>query len=354
MRKSGLALVALCVLATGCGDSGSDETACQLLGRQDVAAALRTAGVDAPRLRSRSTESLDQSICVYRGHAAIVRLNVDSAPEVRRRYFNRATEAIQFSANDPGERPQPVQGLGDDDALGPAGAYWTGDFRQLFVLRGQRLFIYQVSAPGLGADDARRAAVRLARATLPGKARSATARTTGGAASLDFDVLAPRNGEAVRSNRVVVRGIVSGEAVAVRVAGRPAEVREGTFARTVPLRSRANRIRVTASAGDQVRSQTVTVRRGRSARAVGEASARRHPGIVPDVLAEPLRDAQAILDGARLRPRVVKLADGSLRRGTWTVCRTNPIPGARARGAVMLFVDHADPFRTSGTTCAQE
>jgi len=354
MRKSGLALVALCVLATGCGDSASQETACELLGPQDAAAALRAAGADATKLRSRSSESLDQSICAYRGQGANVRLNVDSAPEVRRRYFNRVTEAVQFSANDPGERPQPVHGLGDDDALGPAGAYWTGDFRQLFVLRGERLFIYQVSAPGLGADDARRSAVQLARATLPGKASAGTARAAAGAASLDLDVLAPRNGEAVRSDRVVVRGIVSGEAVAVRVAGRNAEVRDATFARTVPLHSGPNRIRVTASAGGQVRSQTVTVRRGRSARAVGEASARRHPGIVPDVLAERLGDAEAILDGAGLRHRVVKLADGSLQRGTWTVCRTKPIPDARARGAVMLFVDRADPFRTSGTTCAQE
>jgi hypothetical protein len=211
-----------------------------------------------------------------------------------------------------------------------------------------------VSAPGLGAKDARRAAVRLAAATLPGTRRTGRARATGEAGSLDVDVLAPRSGEAVRSDRVVVRGIVTGETVVVRVAGRRAPVRDGTFARTVPLRSGANRVRVTASAGGRLRSQTMTVRRGRSARAVGEASARRHPGIVPDVLAEPLRDAQAILDGAGLRHRVVKLADGSLRRGTWTVCRTNPIPGARARGAVMLFVDHADPFRTSGTTCAQE
>ena len=210
MRKSALALVALCLLATGCGDSGSEETACQLLDRQDVAAALRAAGADATGLRSRSTESLDQSICAYRGQGANVRLNVDSAPEVRRRYFNRVTEAVQFSANDPGERPRPVHGLGDDDALGPAGAYWTGDFRQLFVLRGERLFIYQLSAPGLGADDARRAAVRLARATLPGRGTHRDGRARPEApASLDVDVLAPRNGEAVRSDRVVVRGIVT-------------------------------------------------------------------------------------------------------------------------------------------------
>jgi hypothetical protein len=87
---------------------------------------------------------------------------------------------------------------------------------------------------------------------------------------------------------------------------------------------------------------------------VGQAFARRHPGVVPDVLAEPLGDARAIVEAAGLRHRIVKLADGSLRRGAWTVCRTNPIPGGRARGTVMLFVDRADLFRTSGTACAQD
>jgi hypothetical protein len=354
MRKLPIALAAMCMLVTGCGNSASDETACELLGQEDVVAALRGAGVDEIVLRRRSTESLDQSICGYRGQGTSVRLNIDSAPEARRRYFNRVTEAAQFSSNDPGERPQPIQRLGDDDALGPAGAYWTPDFRQLFVLRGDRLFIYQLSAPGLGAEGARRAVVRLARATLPGKARESTAPETNRAEALDVEVLAPRSGEAVRSERVVVRGIVTGDGVAVRVAGRPARVRDSIFARTVALHPGPNRIRVSASAAGQTRSLTVTVRRGRSARAVGEAFARRHPGVVPDLLAEPLGDAQAILEGAGLRHRVIKLANGSLRRGRWAVCRTKPMPGDRVRGAVMLFADRADPFRTSGTVCAQE
>ena len=283
-----------------------------------------------------------------------MRLNVDSAPEVRRRYFNRVTEAFQFSAGDPGQRPHPIQGLGDEDALGPAGAYWVDDYRQLFVLRGERVFTYQVAAPGLGATGARRTAVRLARATLPGEARAGPAPSPAEAESLDLDVLAPRSGEVVRSRNVVVRGIVTGDDAVVRVADRPARVREGIFARTVPLRPGTNRIRVGASVPGSIRTETVTVRRGEAGRAVGAAFARRRPGVVPDVLAEPLGDAQAILAGAGLRSRVVKLADGSLRTGRWSVCRTKPVPGKRARGPVMLFADRADPFRTSGTACAQE
>jgi len=355
MRKSLIALAALCAVMTGCGESASEETACELMGEEQVVGALVGAGVDEIVLRRRSAESLDQSICTFRGEGTTVRLNIDSAPAARRRYFNRVTEAAQLGGNDPGQRPQPVHGLGDEDALGPAGAYWVDDFRQLFVLRGERLFIYQLSAPGLGAGGARRAAARLARATLPGKARQAAGADPESAKrALDLDVIAPRRNEAVRSRRMVVRGIVSGEGVVVRVAGRPAGVRDGIFARVVPLRPGRNTIRVSATAAGQAVTRTVIVRRGRSGRAEGAAFARRHPGEMPDVLAEPLGDAQAILAGAGLRQRVVKLADGSLRDGDWAVCRTKPIAGARVRGAVTLFADRQDLFRTSGTVCAQE
>lgn len=355
MRKLAIAVAALCVLSTGCGESASEETACELLGAEQVVGALRGAGMEEIVLRPRGSESLNQSICAFRGQGTAVRLNIDHAPEARRRYFNRVTEAAQLGGNKPGQRPQPVKGLGDEDARGPAGAFWLPDFRQLFVLRGDRVFLYQFSAPGLGADGARRAVVRLARETLPGKARQADATDSpGAAAALDLDVLAPRPGESVRSRRVVVRGIVSGENVVVRVAGRPAGVRDGLFARAVPLRPGSNTIRVSATSAGQSRAQTVTVRRGRSGRAEGAAFARRNPGEMPDVLAEPLGDAQAILAGAGLRQRVVKLADGSLRNGHWAVCRTKPIAGAHVRGAVTLFADRQDLFRTSGTVCAQE
>jgi hypothetical protein len=355
VRLSAIPLALLAVSLLGCGGSDRAERACDLLGEQDVVAALRGAGVEQIVLRRTSTESLDQSICAYRGQGTSVRLNVDSAPEVRRRYFNRVTEALHLSSNDPANRPQPVQGLGDQDALGPAGAYWIDDFRQLFVLRGERQFIYQVSARGLAAQRARDAAVRLARATLPGNARRAEAPATGADGPLELEVLAPEDGERVRSDRVAVRGAVSGREAAVTVNGRAARVEEGIFARSVALRRGRNRIRISAVAGGPPLSRTVVVYRGRSARAVGAAFARRHPGVVPDVLAEPLGDAQEILDGAGLEHRVVKLVEGSLRAGAWSVCRTRPFPGARLRARrVVLFADREDLLRTSGTACAQE
>jgi hypothetical protein len=354
MRTLAIGLAALSLFVTACGGAAPDERACDLLAEQDVVGALRSAGVEEIVLRRNSTESLDQSICAYRGKGVNVRLNVDSAPEVRRRYFNRVTEALHLSSNDPGNRPQPVEGLGDEDALGPAGAYWIDDYRQLFVLRGERQFIYQLSAPRLTASSARRAATRLARATLPGTPRAGEEGSAGGRGPLALEVLAPRAGERVRSARVVVRGLVTDQRARIEVGGRPALVRDGIFAQSVALRRGRNRIRVTATAGGPPLAQTVVVHRGRTPRALGEAFARRRPGVVPDLLAEPLGEAQAILAGAGLAYRVVKLVDGSLRTGRWSVCRQRPFPGDRARGRVTLFVDREDLFRTSGTACAQE
>jgi hypothetical protein len=87
MRLSAIVLALLCLATLGCGESASDETACELLDQEAVVAALRGAGVDEIVLRRRSSESLDQSICAYRGKGVSMRLNVDSAPEGRRRYL---------------------------------------------------------------------------------------------------------------------------------------------------------------------------------------------------------------------------------------------------------------------------
>jgi hypothetical protein len=52
----------------------------------------------------------------------------------------------------------------------------------------------------------------------------------------------------------------------------------------------------------------------------------------------------------------VRLADARLPDRSWAVCATTPAPGARLpRGEpVLLKVDAADLFRTSGTACAQD
>ena len=222
MRKLAIALAALC--------SARDRMRRLRIRRDGLRAARRGAG---RRRAARRGRGGDRAAPTQLGVARPVDLRVprrgdQRAPE-RRQRAGGAAPLLQpgdrgrpVQRQRPGQRPQAVQGLGDEDALGPAGAYWIDDFRQLFVLRGERQFVYQLSAPGLGADAARRAAVRLARATLPERRGEAASQTAeGGTAALDLDVLAPRTGESVRSDRVVVRGIVSGEDVAVAGRGPP-------------------------------------------------------------------------------------------------------------------------------------
>jgi hypothetical protein len=343
--------------ATACGTQNEQSSACDLLTREIVEQQVGRAG-DAARLERERSESLDQSVCRYSAPGVNVGLNVDSAPEARRRYFNRVTEALQFSPNTPRRRPRPVQGLGDDDALGPAGAYWIPAYGQLFVLRGPRQFVYQFAMRAAGPARERAAAVRLAAATLPGdRVARRTTDVKQRSAGPELTLAAPRDGEVVGSRSVVVRGTVSDPVVAVRVQGRRAPVSDGTFAGRVALRRGTTRIRVVASTGSGERiARAVAVRRGRSPAARGAAFARRRPGRMPDLLAAPLPEARAVLRGAGIPYRLVRLADAPLPDRAWAVCATTPAPDARLppRGRVLLKVDAADVFRTSGTACARD
>jgi Glucodextranase, domain B len=354
---TGAALVGAAVLGA-CASREEDPTACELLKREVVARQVPATAGQAVRLRRSSSESLDQSICGYRGWGVNVRLNVDSAPEVRRRYFNRVTEALQFSVHESRQRPRAVKGLGDDDALGPAGAYWIPGYRQLFVLRGERQFVYQFSAPGVGPGSAQRAVTRIAAQTLPGERTvHGEAEAADRSARPELLLAAPRPGEVVRGRSVVVRGTVSGAPATVQVQGVEAPISAGTFARRVPLRRGTTRIRISASTPAGLRvARTVTVRRGRSPAALGAAFAQRRPGRMPDLLAAPLPDARALLRAAGIPYRVIRLADTRLPDSQWTVCSTRPAPDARlGEGeAALLRVDAADLFRASGTACARE
>jgi hypothetical protein len=358
--KRALLVAALLVAAAvaACGSAESDLAACDLLQRDVVERQVRDAGGSTSRLRRERSESLDQSICRYSGRGTNVGLNVDSAPEARRRYFNRVTEALQFSVHSSDRRPRPVQGLGDDDALGPAGAYWVPGYRQLFVLRGSRQFAYQFSVRRTGSTTARKAVVSIAAATLPGERTVGRAEPVADGASGPAELLlaAPRAGEVVRSRSVVVRGTVSGAAVRVRVQDRAAPVRGGTFALEVPLRRGRNRLRVSATTQAGRVTRVVTVRRGRSPAAVGAELARTGVRRMPDLLAQPLPDAGALLRAAGIPFEVIRLADTPLPDRQWAVCSTRPAPGARIEAGVkvLLRVDAVDPFRTSGTACAQD
>jgi hypothetical protein len=75
---------------------------------------------------------------------------------------------------------------------------------------------------------------------------------------------------------------------------------------------------------------------------------------MPDILAQRLPDARAVLRGAGIPVRVIRLTNA--RERDLTVCSTRPAAGLPLRGgaSALLLVDAADPFRTSGTTCARE
>jgi hypothetical protein len=232
-------------------------------------------------------------------------------------------------------------------------------YRQLFALSGERLLIVGFSVDGVGAKESRLAAEKLASAA-PGQTKdSQSAREERGSSSppLQLTVIAPADGELVRTSEVTVQGTVVGRRAAVRVAGRRAHVRQGIFARAVMLSRGTNVIPVVAfgERGER-KKESLTVKRGRSAYQIATAFARRHPGVVPDVIGERLDVAETILRYAGFRYKRVKISSDALVRKAWAVCLTRPATGTGlGKGRrVLLLVDHADIFRASGTACAQD
>jgi hypothetical protein len=134
-------------------ESGSSHArACQLMRSQEVA---RLVGRPGLRLAAATNDSTDLSICVWHGGGVRVKLVVDSAPRAQLRYYNQLAEQLQFHNADPKRRPYQLKHVGDDDAYGGAGAWWTRTKSQLVAYADER--ILRVRAPS------RRAAVRVAR-----------------------------------------------------------------------------------------------------------------------------------------------------------------------------------------------
>jgi hypothetical protein len=166
MRICTLSLTFVCCLSlwTGCGDddaapadrterfqttplkrpaeSGSEKrSACTLL---------------HPRgMRAKPNDSTDLSICDWRGRGRRLQLVLDTAPRAQLRYYNQLAEQLQFYNADPQRRPYQIRRVGDDDAYGGAGAWWTRSKGQLVAYSDER--ILRVRAPQ------RRTAVRMAR-----------------------------------------------------------------------------------------------------------------------------------------------------------------------------------------------
>jgi hypothetical protein len=133
----------------------SDARACELMRPSEVA---RLIGRRDVRLAVSPNDSTDLSICVWHGDGVHVKLVVDSAPRAQLRYYNQLAEQLQFHNPDPKRRPYQLKHVGDDDAYGGAGAWWTRTKSQLVAYADER--ILRIRAPS------RQAAVRVARLTF--------------------------------------------------------------------------------------------------------------------------------------------------------------------------------------------
>jgi hypothetical protein len=134
-------------------ESGREtRTACSLIRPQRVARVLRQPGL---RLRAHANDSVDLSICDWRGGGERAELVIDSAPRAQLRYYNQLSEQLQFHNPEPQRRPHQLKHVGDDSAYGGAGAWWTPSKAQLVAYRDARILRIRTRE--------RASAVRLAR-----------------------------------------------------------------------------------------------------------------------------------------------------------------------------------------------
>jgi hypothetical protein len=139
------------------GESGTlKQTVCKRVPARAVARALRRPGT---RLEAEANDSLDLSVCDWRGGGVRVQMMLDSAPRAQLRYYNQLSEQLQFFNSDPERRPYQIKGVGEDSAYGGAGAWWTRTKSQLVAYSKERIVRIRV----VGIRAKRRAAVRLGR-----------------------------------------------------------------------------------------------------------------------------------------------------------------------------------------------
>jgi hypothetical protein len=154
------------------GESGTlDAKACDML---RTGAVGRAVGVRGNELRARPNDSLDLTICEWRGGPVrSVKLMVDSAPRAQLRYYNLLSEQHEFHNSDPARKARQIKGVGQDSAYGGAGAWWTRATRQLVAYDHERMVKVRVNVRGFGDHEARSAAVRLAKRAVRELRRSA-------------------------------------------------------------------------------------------------------------------------------------------------------------------------------------
>ena len=115
-------------------------------------------------LDARPNDSLDLSICEWHGGPVrTVKLLVDSAPRAQLRYYNLLSEQHEFHNADPARKARQIKGVGEDSAYGGAGAWWRRATRQLVAYDHDRMVKVRVNVRDFGDQEARAAAVKLAK-----------------------------------------------------------------------------------------------------------------------------------------------------------------------------------------------
>jgi hypothetical protein len=144
------------------GESGTlDARACKVL---SPAAVARASGAGGEDLSARPNNSLDLTICEWRGGPVrSVKLLVDSAPRAQLRFYNLLSEQHEFHNADPARKARQIKGVGEDSAYGGAGAWWTRATRQLVAYDHNKIVKVRVNVSGFGDREARATAVTLAK-----------------------------------------------------------------------------------------------------------------------------------------------------------------------------------------------
>ncbi|HEY8584402.1 MAG TPA: hypothetical protein VIL49_15700 [Capillimicrobium sp.] len=124
-------------------------------------------------LRAKTTDSLNLSVCDYRGRGATVAVMLDGAGDATRRYFNQLYEAYQKFNTVPSLKAHNVKGVGDDGTYGGTGAWWTVGRAQLVGFDDDRITRVAVVVPGSTNAERKAAAIAITRKLFAKVSRAA-------------------------------------------------------------------------------------------------------------------------------------------------------------------------------------
>ena len=137
-------------------------TACSGIPVARVTALVRAAGGSGNGLRRSSGGSARLTHCDFRAPGVNGSLVLDDGRKAVTRYFNRITEAIQFSSTTPALRPQQVSGVGDANTPG-LGANWIPAYDELLSVRGSGALFATFYVRGASQAQLKQGAIALTR-----------------------------------------------------------------------------------------------------------------------------------------------------------------------------------------------